>query len=142
MNKNIKVECTITDKRVPKVEAPRNKWRLEIVFEDVREAEELHTYTIDKKKKKDLEKALALLTVLNEIKKRLSNDWNQYCNRGAYEFDDVISDIGLETIISGDDLYNLPKHEDSNEILGRFKDCSIVYFDDIGEDYICKVDYK
>ena len=141
MDENIKVSCEITKNRVPKKEVviPKNQWVVEILFRDVRESETSVIYTASTEK--ELNKILALLTVLNGIKKRLLQNWNKYCNREAYEFDDVIEELGLSDVVNADDLWELPHHMDYGSILGRIDSCSIVYYDDKGEDYICEVKY-
>ena len=131
--------CNITTNKVKKEEPviPKNQWNIKIYFDDVRESERLYQYYVESKE--ELEDALNVISVLKEIKSRLSKDWNKWCNLGPYEFDNLISEIGLSDFVSGDDLYNLPTHEDFDEILGRLDYFEITYFDKSGIEYECDI---
>jgi len=142
MNENIKVECKITNKRVPKVveNIPTNQWKVSINFTDVVESESTFEFFVHNEE--GLEYTLASITVLENIKKRLSEDWNKYCNRGSGEFDDVIEELGLEDYVSSDTLMEYPNLYDYRDIMGRYSSCEIVYYDENGDDFICDIKIK
>jgi len=142
MNENIKVECRVTNKRVPKVveNIPTNQWKVSINFTDVIKSESTFEFFVHNEE--GLEYALASITVLEDIKKRLSENWNKYCNRGSDEFDDVIEELGLEDYVSSGTLMKYPNHYEYKDIMGRYSSCEIIYYDENGDDFICDIKIK